>query len=392
MRKSLTTILLVLCALCAYAAERTWSFTFNEYWKSKIPQDTLSYVLDGGVVSTADPTTGAKFGTKDKPCDQVSFLSSAFSGTIKSVTVEAARSSNLIGALTVNVGGNDYRIRNSTSTDVSTVSPTAYTFTGSSSGAIRILWTRTGGSGSLYVKSISITYEMEEIALTMVAHTEGDYFATFSSLSSDVFIKQTDATVSTVSIDEEGVLSIADLRTAKGVDGENGYFIPQGAGVLLRKARADSETTIHYYPISGRNIAPLGSNLLMPGTGNPTAAPQEGNYAFYRLAYGNYDEKTDLGFYYGPDCMNGEAFLCRAGSAYLAVPGSANAPARAEYNLEESQFLSQEELTDEEEADIASGTDAAKTSDNKAEKFFSGGQLLIRKDGAVFNAMGMRVK
>lgn len=61
-------------------------------------------------------------------------------------------------------------------------------------------------------------------------------------------------------------------------------------------------------------------NMLRGVDGDGPFETEEG-YRYYKLAYDDYDKKTDLGFYYGaPD---GGPFEMRMGLAYLAVPESA---------------------------------------------------------------------
>lgn len=154
--------------------------------------------------------------------------------------------------------------------------------------------------------------------LQLVAHNEDGYWATFSA-KTDAFIKYTDATVYTLTIEGEKVVTtkLSDNSYASTTDGTSfGYYIPAGTGVLVNS----SKTTVPYYlPLEGGYgtvLEPVtADNLLRPATEAMT-----GDCKFYRLAYDNYTAKTGLGFYYG--AANGAAFTCKAGGAYLAVPAA----------------------------------------------------------------------
>ncbi len=73
------------------------------------------------------------------------------------------------------------------------------------------------------------------------------------------------------------------------------------------------------------------TNLLQAGTGKKFTA--DANHLYYKLAYDDYDARTDLGFYWG--AADGGAFLVPKGSAYLAVPKSAAASVKS-FRLEDA--------------------------------------------------------
>ena len=116
--------------------------------------------MSGGVISSFDNDKGMHFGTNSNTCNSVSISTQNISGTITSVEVEASRGSSLVGTLAVSVGGSNFYNGTST-TNALTTSNTAYTFTGSASGLIDILWTKTSGKGAYYIKKITVTYSTE---------------------------------------------------------------------------------------------------------------------------------------------------------------------------------------------------------------------------------------
>lgn len=74
-----------------------------------------------------------------------------------------------------------------------------------------------------------------------------------------------------------------------------------------------------------------GTNLLKAGEGKLFTA--DANHLYYKLAYDDYDARTDLGFYWG--AADGGAFFVPEGSAYLAVPKSAAASVKS-FRLEDA--------------------------------------------------------
>lgn len=80
-----------------------------------------------------------------------------------------------------------------------------------------------------------------------------------------------------------------------------------------------------------RKGSSAGTNLLKAGEGKVFTA--EADHLYYKLAYDDFDNRTDLGFYWG--AANGGAFFVPEGSAYLAVPKSAAASVKS-FRLEDA--------------------------------------------------------
>ena len=94
-----------------------------------------------------------------------------------------------------------------------------------------------------------------------------------------------------------------------------GYYIPANTGVMFMSDVAD----VTYYTVENKTVDALaeGTNMLMPAPANGGVFEATDGYKYYKLAYGNWTNKTQLGFYWGAD--NGAAFYVKAGTAYLAV-------------------------------------------------------------------------
>ena len=145
--------------------------------------------------------------------------------------------------------------------------------------------------------SIVVTYEVVDNAdITLVAQDGTDYYATFSSKKAVEFV---DATVYTV--DVEGTKLVLNEVTSKQV--------PANEGVLI-KSSTNTVTVKTIEAASG-----ISSKNLLHASSFPM---KESGYMFYKLAYGDWENKTGLGFYWGAD--GGAAFTAKAGGAYLAVP------------------------------------------------------------------------
>lgn len=145
--------------------------------------------------------------------------------------------------------------------------------------------------------SIVVTYEVVDNAdITLVAQDGTDYYATFSSKKAVEFV---DATVYTV--DVEGTKLVLNEVTSKQV--------PANEGVLI-KSSTNTVTVKTIEAASG-----ISSKNLLHASSFPM---KESGYMFYKLAYGDWENKADLGFYWG--AANGAAFTAKAGGAYLAVP------------------------------------------------------------------------
>lgn len=162
-----------------------------------------------------------------------------------------------------------------------------------------------------------------EHTLTLVAQdTNGDYYGTFSSDKDVIFLASQLAEVQTVFTDGSEVLNeaISDESWAmvNGVEATDsyGYYVPANTGVLI----CSGDATVTYYDVTeyeyNLNDSDFSDNMLIA-----SSVPMTGDNYFYKLAYGNYEAKSGLGFYWGAD--NGAAFTCKPGTAYLAVPTSA---------------------------------------------------------------------
>lgn len=94
---------------------------------------------------------------------------------------------------------------------------------------------------------------------------------------------------------------------------EAGAFVPEDVPVLVKANQAGSyDLTLGFAEADNATT----SNYLQAGNGEAIAA--DADHYYYKLAYDDYDNKTDLGFYWG--AADGGAFIVPVGKAYLALP------------------------------------------------------------------------
>lgn len=147
---------------------------------------------------------------------------------------------------------------------------------------------------------------------------DGFRYATFSS-DKDVVFNQKSVDVYAVSVSNEKVdtkiLDAASYNVTDATVGsiEKGYYVPANTGVLIVGYDA---TTTYYFPAEAQTVT-LPTNQLKPAPANGGVFEATADYKYYKLAYGNWTNKTQLGFYWG--APEGGKFFVKAGTAYLAV-------------------------------------------------------------------------
>lgn len=168
-----------------------------------------------------------------------------------------------------------------------------YTSTSATNRAANLYKVSGGVSCSNYCTTVP-----KQQTLSLVAELGSNYYATFSSDKA-------------VEFENEVVYTVSASGTALTMKPVASKQVPANTGVLI-KSENNAE---NYFEIDSADE--LNGNML-----KAASTPMEGSYSFYKLAYGNYSEKTGLGFYYGEE--DGEAFKCKVGTAYLAVPTGSN--------------------------------------------------------------------
>lgn len=163
--------------------------------------------------------------------------------------------------------------------------------------------------------------------LKLIAQDDESYYATFSSDKVTFFpIDQAMPYAITVAngkiIDKSNMFE--SKKASTGSETISGYYIPENTGIMLYSTAPD----VNYYTVENYTVDALAedANMLMPAPvegGKFTAEPGK---VYYKLAYGDWTNKTQLGFYWG--AIDGGAFYVKAGTAYLAVPKAKAAGAK----------------------------------------------------------------
>lgn len=163
--------------------------------------------------------------------------------------------------------------------------------------------------------------------LTLVAKDDESYYATFSSDKVTFFpidqVMPYAITVANGKITEKSNM-FASKEASTGSETISGYYIPENTGIMLYSTASN----VNYYTVENYTVDALaeGANMLMPAPVAGGKFTAEKGKVYYKLAYGDWTNKTQLGFYWGAD--NGGAFSVKAGTAYLAVPEANTASAK----------------------------------------------------------------
>lgn len=163
--------------------------------------------------------------------------------------------------------------------------------------------------------------------LKLIAKVDESYYATFSSDKVTFFpIDQVipyAITVANGKITEKSNMFESKVAST-GSETISGYYIPANTGIMLYSTASD----VNYYTVEKYTVDALaeGANMLMPAPVAGDKFTADAGKVYYKLAYGDWTNKTQLGFYWGAD--NGDAFYVKAGTAYLAVPKAKAAGAK----------------------------------------------------------------
>lgn len=228
----------------------------------------------------------------------------------------------------------------------------------------------------------------DETQANLYSFKEGTYTFTYNLTSGELSIAYpaTTATNMTISEYEYATLYSAtafdvpaevEAYVIPEVDGikltmERIYRIPANTGVLLHAAQG----TYPFYEGDGRWMDAPASNLLRGTTTDETINNDKVHYVL------SYDTEYNVGFYwpYGTGATYGVgAFENKAGKAYLELGGqAASVIARRGFPIRPVQ-------------DAATGLDEIE-SQGEAQKVIHNGQLLIIREGRIYNAQGARVQ
>lgn len=161
--------------------------------------------------------------------------------------------------------------------------------------------------------------------LKLIAKDDEGYYATFSS-DKVTFFPIDQAMPYAITVANGKITDKSNMFEPKEASAGriSGYYIPANTGIMLYSTASN----VNYYTVENYTVDALaeGANMLMPAPVAGGKFTADAGKVYYKLAYGDWTNKTQLGFYWGAD--NGGAFYVKAGTAYLAVPKAKAAGAK----------------------------------------------------------------
>ena len=243
----------VLCAGVSGAWGGTYSYTFSGKQFSSntsVALGDVSWTLAGnGNYLGYDATKGQQFGSGSSPYKSLSLSTSAISGTITKIVINASGANSVIATISCTVGGKAF------GTQAQNLSATAtdYTFSGSASGDIVISMAQTS-SKALYIKSIEVTFEgdapvVETCATPTFSVESGVYTSARSvsieSTSGATIYYTTDGNNPTTSSSEyKSAITVSETMTIKAIAVKGGYNNSQVASAtyaILQHAGTEAD-------------------------------------------------------------------------------------------------------------------------------------------------------
>lgn len=242
-----------------------------------------------------------------------------------------------------------------TNENKNTVLKGTYVYTGS--GETIKMYSKSSG---FYVLGVGVTYLSSDFNVALGATDDDDNYATFSCARNVQFAEG--VAVYTISY-EENAIHLNEVANKQ---------VPAEKGVLLKS----NGTTATYNVIASATELPSENKLRAA-----SVAMENEGYEFFKLAYGDWDNKTDLGFYWGAE--NGAAFTAKVGGAYLAIPTSSLPALAGSRNF---TIGGQPVATGMEQ------TNSVSPLKSECRKALVDGKLVVVRNGAMFNLNGMLVK
>lgn len=178
-----------------------------------------------------------------------------------------------------------------------------------------------------YCSTVEATAEPTYTAQTLklIAKDDESYYATFSS-DKVTFFPIDQAMPYAITVANGKITDKSNMFEPKEASAGriSGYYIPANTGIMLYSTASN----VNYYTVENYTVDALaeGANMLMPAPVAGGKFTADEGKVYYKLAYGDWTNKTQLGFYWGAD--NGGAFYVKAGTAYLAVPKAKAAGAK----------------------------------------------------------------
>ena len=138
---------------------------------------------------------------------------------------------------------------------------------------------------------------------------------------------------------------------------------------MVLEAAAGTYDLVFTDPVAPKDLA---SQLHGSDAAGMTDVILPGSYVYYGLSLAQGDDPATVGFYYM--ATDGAAFENGAHKAFLALPAGTPAPERILFHNNDATNIENVE------------------GQEKAVKFIQNGQIFIRKDGVVYDAMGRVIR
>lgn len=174
-------------------------------------------------------------------------------------------------------------------------------------------------SSASYTTTIASAPSYTAKAISLKAEASNAYWATFSYSEPTFFPKA--VAVNAITVADGRIIADADVfesstDVAIGDGTLSGVYVPANTGVLIKS----SESNITCYVVANKSVSAIAEsrNMLKPAPTDGGVFTPAADKIYYKLAYDDFINKKDLGFYYGADA--GGAFYVKAETAYLAVP------------------------------------------------------------------------
>lgn len=183
-------------------------------------------------------------------------------------------------------------------------------------------------SSASYTTTIASVPSYTAKAILLKAEASNAYWATFSYSEPTFFPKA--VAVNAITVADGRIIADADVfesstEVAIGDGTLSGVYVPANTGVLIKS----SQSNITCYVVANKSVSAIDEsrNMLKPAPTDGGVFTSAADKIYYKLAYDDFINKKDLGFYYGADA--GGAFYVKAETAYLAVPIAKTAGAKA---------------------------------------------------------------
>lgn len=174
-------------------------------------------------------------------------------------------------------------------------------------------------SSASYTTTIASAPSYTAKAILLKAEASKAYWATFSYSEPTFFPKA--VAVNAITVAAGRIIADADVfesstDVAIGDGTLSGVYVPANTGVLIKS----SQSNITCYVVANKSVSAIdeSQNMLKPAPTNGGVFTSAADKIYYKLAYDDFINKKDLGFYYGADA--GGAFYVKSETAYLAVP------------------------------------------------------------------------